>query len=223
MRGVKRDVLQGLDEMLDELDQADEQIAGYAADHIHANETILTYTSSLTVQKFLLNAAKRRKFTVVHVEGYPNAHEATYDTIMNGRKKEGDEDKSIDNRFKSLTAAGVTVVLIPDSAVFAIMARVHKVILPAHVVMSNGGFTAAAGSRVIAKAAKVHHVPVITLGAVYKLSPLKPSNIEDLTELGDAGKVADFRQGDFVDSVDVINPILDYVPPDLVDLVISNM
>lgn len=223
MREVKEDMLNGLREMLDELDQADEQISGYALEHIHVNEVILTYTSSLTVQKFLLGAAKRRAFSLIYVEGYSNLHEATHDTAINGRKREDDEDKSNDNRLKSLIAAGINVIIVPDSAVFAIMSRVHKVVLPAHVVLSNGGFIAASGSHVIAQAAKAHRVPVITLGAIYKHSPIYPFNVEEFIGLGDAGKSMDYREGDFVEHIDVINPICDYVAPNLADLVISNM
>lgn len=76
-KDVKAEVLEGIREILDELDQVDEQIAAYALDHIHSNEIVLTTTSSMTVQKFLLTAAKKRKFTVVHAEAYPNDHDDT--------------------------------------------------------------------------------------------------------------------------------------------------
>lgn len=220
MRDVRDDVINGLREMLDEIDQASEQIAGYASEHIHPQEVIMTYSSSLTVQKFLLAAAKRRKFTVIHVEGYPNLHEETYETIVNGATE---EDEDSEGRLKTLTAAGINVIIVPDSAVFALMSRVNKVILPTNAVVSNGGFTALAGSRVIAQAAKAHRVPVIALAAVFKLSPLYPFDVEALVELGDAGKVLDYRDGDLVDKVETINPTTDYVPPELVALFVSNM
>jgi len=223
MRDVREDVLNGLREMLDEIDQADEQIASYSLEHIHPQETILTYTSSLTIQKFLLAAAKRRKFTVIHVEGYPNFHEDTYDTIINGRPKTDEEHLKSNDRLKALTAAGVTVIIIPDSAVFALMSRVNKVILPTHAVLSDGSFVAQSGSRLIAQAAKAHRVPVIALGAVFKLSPQHPFDKEALVELGDSGKVLDYREGELVENVDVVNPVLDFIPPNLTALFISNM
>jgi len=223
MKDVKDDVLNGMQELLDELDQADEQIAGYGVEHIHANEVILTYTSSMTVQKFLLQVARKRKFTVIQVEGYPNEHEETHATVISGRKKGHAEDMDYDARLKSLTAAGINVVVVPDSAVFAIMARVNKVILPAHSVLSNGGLVAAAGTNIIAHAANFHHTPVIVIGAIYKLSPLYPYDEEALIEYGDSGKVFNYQEGDLVESLEVINPIHDYVPPELVDLFITNM
>lgn len=223
MKDVKDDVLNGIREMIEELDQADEQIAGYALEYISAQETILTYTSSTTIQKFLLSAAKKRKFTVIYVEGHPNEHGSTFEIIATGRKKSNLEDEANDSRFKPLTTAGVQVIIIPDSAVFAVMPRVTRIFLSSQSIMPNGGFVAASGSRVIAKAAQMHRVPVIAVGGIYKLSPLYPYNDEALAEYGDSGKVADYRDGPLVDGIDVLNPIHDYITPDLVDLVITNM
>ncbi|KAB8606225.1 hypothetical protein FH972_025855 [Carpinus fangiana] len=221
MKDVKDDVLNGMREMLDELDQADEQIAGYALEHIQANQTILTYTSSVTAQKFLLGAAKRRKFTVIQVEGYPNEHGSTFEATMHGKRKTETQDG--DEKLKTLTAAGVTVIVVPDSAVFAVMCRVNMVLLPAQAVMSNGGFIAAAGTAVIAEAAKAHGVPVVGLGAVYKLSPLFPYNPSSVLDYGDSGEVLGYDNGELVDRVDVVNPIHDYIAPELVDLFITNI
>ncbi|KAJ9642372.1 GCD complex subunit gcd7 [Coniosporium tulheliwenetii] len=222
-KDLKAEVVEGIRELLDELDQVDDQIAAYALDHIHSNEIILTHTASTTVQKFLLTAARKRKFTVVHAEAYPNDSADTHATVLDGRKTAGEGDADADERFKPLTAAGITVILIPDSAVFAIMSRVNKVILATHTVLANGGLVAAAGARTIAKAAKMHQTPVVVVSGVYKLSPVYPFDVEELIEYGDAGKVADYDDGDFVDKVDVVNPLYDYVPADLVDLYITNL
>ena len=222
-KDIKAEVCEGIREMLDELDQVDEQIAAYALDQIHANEIILTHTSSTTVQKFLLTAAKKRKFTVIHAESFPNDHEDTRAVVLHGQKPNNDEEPEGDDRFKSLTAAGITVILIPDSAVFALMSRVNKVILATHSVLANGALVAAAGARNIAMAAKMHKTPVVVLSGVYKLSPIYPFDVEELIEYGDAGKAAAFDDGEFVEAVEVVNPVFDYVPADLVDLYITNL
>jgi translation initiation factor eIF-2B subunit beta len=223
-KDIKPDVIDGMRELLDELEIVDEQIAGNALEHIHSNEIILTHSSSLTVQKFLLAAARKRKFTVVHVEGYPNDSEAVHDTLLNGAKPESSgRSTDEDERFKPLTSAGITVILIPDSAVFAIMSRVNKVILATHSVLANGGLVAACGAKMIAQAAKMHQTPVVVLSGVYKLSPIYPFDIEELIEYGDAGAVAKYEDRSFVEKVDVVNPLYDYVEADLVDLYISNL
>lgn len=219
---IKAEVIDGIKELLDELDIVDDQIAASALEHIHANEIILTHTSSQTVQKFLMSAARKRKFTVVHAESYPNDHTETHATIMTGGKKE-DDDEEADDRWKPLTSMGITVVVIPDSAVFALMSRVNKVIIAPHAVLANGGLIAAAGALTIAQAAKAHQTPVVVVSGVYKLSPVYPFDMEELVEYGDPGNVIGFDEGDIVENVEVINPIYDYVGADLVDLYITNL
>lgn len=226
---IKADVIEGIREILDELDVVDEQISAYAQETIHADEVILTYTSSLTVQRFLLAAAKKRKFTVMHVEGYPNDSTQTHDVLLYGAKKDVSLDDSADDgpdRWKTLTAAGVTVILIPDSAISAIMSRVTKVILATHSVLANGGLVAAAGAETIARAAKDAKVPVVVLTGIYKLSPIYPFDLGEMIEWGDPSAVSNFgsvEMGSEGGEVEVLNPVYDYVPPEFVDLYISNL
>ncbi|KAL4888433.1 hypothetical protein BDV59DRAFT_139253 [Aspergillus ambiguus] len=221
-KDIRAEVLDGIGEIIDELGQVDDQIAAYALDHIHSNEIILTHTSSTTVQRFLLKAAAKRKFTVIHAESYPNNHEATHATVS-GNVPKDDELLSTESFQKPLIELGITVILIPDSAVFALMSRVNKVILGTHSVLANGGLVAAAGTRVIARAAKVHQTPVVVVSGVYKLSPVYPFDFDSLIEYGDASKVIPYEDGDLVDQIDVQNPIYDYVPAELIDLYITNL
>ncbi len=225
-KDLKNEIITGIEEIIDELLQADDQIAAYALEHIHSNEIILTHSSSRTVQKFLLKAALKRKFTVIHAESFPNDHEETHSIVI-GSANKGDEDEedemSSDSFQQPLTAAGITVIVITDAAVFALMSRVNKVILATHAVIANGGLVAAAGARIIAKAAHKHRTPVIVLSGVYKLSPEYPFEFESLIEYGDTSKVIGYEDGDLVDKLDVDNPLFDYVPPELVDLYITNL
>ncbi|KAI9850144.1 MAG: GCD complex subunit gcd7 [Thelocarpon superellum] len=224
-RDLKPDIMGGIEEIIDELGQVDDQIAAYALDHIHANETVLTYSSSMTVQKFLLKAATKRKFTVIQMESYPNDHEATYATITGKRTgvPEDEDELSTSTFHKTLTAAGITVILITDAAVFAIMARVNKVILGTHAVLANGGLIAAAGAETVAKAAQKHRTPVVVVSGVYKLSPVYPFDFEELIEYGDPSKVFGYEDGDLLEKVYVDNPLFDYVPAEKVDLYITNL
>lgn len=221
-KDIRAEVLEGVNEIIDELGQVDDQIAAYALDHIHSNEIILTHTSSTTVQKFLLKAAAKRKFTVIHAESYPNNHEATHATVS-GNSTGDEEILSTESFQKPLIALGITVILIPDSAVFALMSRVNKVILGTHSVLANGGLVASAGTRVIARAAKVHQTPVVVVSGVYKLSPVYPFDFDSLIEYGDSSNVIGYEDGDLVDQIDVQNPLYDYVPAELIDLYITNL
>lgn len=218
---IKAEIIDGIKELLDELQIVDAQIAESALDHIHSYETILTHGSSQTVQKFLTTAAKKRKFTVVHAESYPNDHQATHATILTGGKADGIGDG--DERWKPLTSMGITVILIPDTAVFALMPRINKVLLSPHAVLANGSLVAAAGTSTIALAAHTHHVPVVVLAGVYKLSPLYPFDTDELVECGDPGKVVGYHEGEFMDKVDVVNPVQEVVESGLVDLFVTNL
>lgn len=224
-KDLKAEVISGIEEIVDELVQVDDQIAGYAQEHIHSNEVVLTHSSSLGVQKFLLKAAEKRKFTVIVAESYPNDHESTHASITGrtNQELEGSDEIGTDVFTKTLSSAGVTVILISDASIFAIMSRVNKVILATHAVIANGGLIAAAGARIIAKAAKVHRTPVIVVSGVYKLSPEYPFEFESLIEYGDPGRVISYDDSGLVDHLEVDNPVYDYVPPELVDLYITNL
>ncbi|OQN99113.1 hypothetical protein B0A48_14974 [Cryoendolithus antarcticus] len=219
---LKSEILSSIRELLDELDVVDSQIAESALDHIHAGEIILINTSSQTVQRFLAAAARKRKFTVVVAETWPNDHQATHSTIVNGSRP-SDGTGEPEESFKPLTALGTTVIMIPDSAVFALMSRINKVILAPHTVLANGSLLAASGSSTIALAARAHRVPVVVLSGIYKLSPVYPFDTAELIEWGDPSKVIDYADGELVDSLTVSNPIFDHVSADLIDLYITNL
>lgn len=220
---IRQEVIEGIGEIIDELEQSDEQIAAYALDHIHANEVILTYSSSATVQRFLLKAASRRKFTVIHAESHPNNHRRVH-ALLTGNQKLVNEDALPAETFhKTLTASGITTILIPDSAIFAIMSRVNKVILGTHAILANGALVAASGTKLVAKAAKAHHVSVVVLSGTYKLSPKYPYDPDRYAEYGDASKVFPYQDGELVETVEVENPIFDFIGPECVDMYVTNL
>lgn len=59
-----------------------------------------------------------------------------------------------------LAKSNIQTTVISDSAIFAIMSRVNKVIIGTHTVMANGGLRAACGTHMVALAAKHYSVPV---------------------------------------------------------------
>jgi translation initiation factor eIF-2B subunit beta len=218
----REEVTQGILEIIDELEQSDEQIASYALEHIHPSEVIFTYSASLTVQRFLLKAASKRKFTLIHAEAYPNNHRKSH-ALATGRI---DEDDELDAKSfqKRLTSAGITVILIPDSAIFAVMSRVNKAILGAHAILSNGSIVAVAGTKTIAEAARVHHVPVLVLAGTYKLSPIYPHNPSIFVQYGNVEEVIKYQDGGMRQpNIDVSNPIYEIVDSSAIDLFVTNV
>ena len=209
IRGLRQAVIDGINELAEELDNLYTPIAKQAEHHIHANEVILTMGDSKTVNEFLKAAAKRRRFEVIVAETAPSysGHSAA----------------------KVLAEAGISTTVITDSAVFAMMSRVNKVIIPTHAVMANGGLIGLAGTHAVAIAAKHHSVPMVVITGLYKLCPLYPNDIESCMPMNSPAAVLSYDEvdkygtdGKGANAVDVINPGMDYVPPELVSLFITN-
>ncbi|RUP45113.1 initiation factor 2 subunit family-domain-containing protein [Jimgerdemannia flammicorona] len=135
----------------------------------------------------------------------------------------------------SLASAGIDTTVITDSAIYAIMARVNKVILGAHAVLANGGLVAVGGTQMVAAAAKHHATPVLVCTALYKLSPLYPYDEDyfnvcvapDPVLAFDEGILWRFLlsyfKGNLIDKVMVTNTYYDYVAPDMVNLFVHNL
>ncbi|RMD42495.1 hypothetical protein DV735_g2585, partial [Chaetothyriales sp. CBS 134920] len=230
---LRAEILAGIGEIIDELDQSDEQIANYALELISPQEVVLTHGASPVVQRFLLKAAAKRKFTVIQAEAYPNQHRRTHAQVTGNSElsADGDDEASssaaglgIDAFQKPLIALGINLILVPDSAIFALMSRVSKVVLAAHSVLSNGAFVATAGAAPIAKAAHYHRIPVLVLAATYTLSPQYPfQKGEALVEYADAEKVVPVQDGALRKGATVVNLLREVVPPTDVDLFVSNL
>ena len=84
-------------------------ICEIAPEHIHAGECILTI--GLGAEMFLKAAARKRKFSVIIAENSPS---------LDGHKLAASLTKSCPN---------ITVTLIPDAVIYAIMCRVNKVLI----------------------------------------------------------------------------------------------
>ncbi|KAI9360992.1 hypothetical protein BD770DRAFT_383908 [Pilaira anomala] len=191
------------EEIIADLDTIYKGIADQALDFIHANEVIMTIGISRTVQEFLIRAAQKRKFQVLVAETAP-----TYQ----GHKM-----------ALSLSKAGIDTTVIADSAIFAAMPRVNKVVLGAHAVLANGALVSVSGSHLLAAAAKHHSTPVLVCTALYKLSPLFAYVADAFNVTVSPQNVLNFQEGPIIDKVTTTNPYYDYVGPDYVSLFIHNL
>jgi translation initiation factor eIF-2B subunit beta len=70
----------------------------------------------------------------------------------------------------------ISITIIPDSNLYAIMARVNKVILSPHAVMADGGTIAPSGHLMVSLAAKEFLVPVVCISSSFSLTPLFAHN-----------------------------------------------
>lgn len=89
--------------------------------------------------------------------------------------------------------------------------------------MANGGMIAAAGTHMVALAAKEHKVPVVCVNGLYKLTPLFPLDQDSFNVRNNPSEIIPYEDGAYLKDILVVNPAFDYVPPDLIDLYINNM
>ncbi len=71
----------------------------------------------------------------------------------------------------SLSKCGIQTTVITDSAVFAMMSRVNKVIVGTAAILADGGLKAATGAHTAALAARHYSVPLYVCASIAKLTP----------------------------------------------------
>ncbi|XP_073984219.1 eukaryotic translation initiation factor 2B subunit beta isoform X3 [Rhodnius prolixus] len=200
---LKLAIIDHLNEFEIELESSAENIAQQASEHIHSNEIIMTLGANDTVKAFLKKAATSRKFEVIIAATEP-FHEG--------------------HKMACSLGPRIPTTVISDSAIFAIMSRVNKVIIGTETVMANGGLRAVCGTHVVALAAHHYSVPVIVLAPLEQLAPqyLCSYDEDSFNTFVSPEGVVKYSDGDVLSRVHVYNPVYDYVPPDLVTLFISN-
>ncbi|KAH9892403.1 nagb/rpia/CoA transferase-like protein [Xylariomycetidae sp. FL2044] len=204
----RSEVIDGIEEIMDEIKQVDEQVQAYSDIVIHPGDYILVHQPSRTVQRFILKAASKRRFTLFLVID-PSTTPGTDDPYASFRK--------------SVMSGGSTVVSVMNAGLMAYMSRVNKVILSARAMTGKGGVVVDSGAAVIARAARALGRTVIVLGGIYKLSPEDQFHRETFIEWGAPSKHVNFADGDMVSRVKVKNAVTEFVPGELVDTYISNL
>lgn len=119
----------------------------------------------------------------------------------------------------------ISVTLVPDSAIYAIMSRVNKVLIAPQAVVADGGAVCSSGHLMVAVAAKEFSVPVVGVAGAYMLTPLFAHNQgAALGQLLSPSSVLPYDALDPVafDNVEVVVPAFDCVPPDLLALYVTN-
>ena len=213
---LKQAVLEAIQEIITDLEDMHRNINEHVAHHIHAGEIILTCGGdSPTVESFLTAAAANNKaFTVIVVvtDDYDNNDEST-DNATTGRSRMAER----------LAAAGIRTTCITVAAVFAVMSRVHRVVLPAYAVLANGGLVSGRGANLAALAAHRMAVPVTCVtGASYQLCPMYPHQGQDTLQEWLAPPRLDISSME-KGRVDCIVPRHDYIDPQLLTLYITNV
>ena len=186
------------------------------------SEIILTLGKSQTVAAFLKSATPYQKYTVIVAETAPSSVLPLFCPTANS-------DSCLVDRYsgremaETLSSAGISTVLVPDSSIYALMSRINKVVLGAHAILANGGMFAITGSLLAATAARAHSTPVVVCAGQFKLTPQWNLYHEyGALDFGDPSSVLGFEEGDLVNKVDVVNPFYDYVRPEMIDAYVTN-
>lgn len=208
---LKHAVIEGINDLLEEVDNCQDQLASQATDHIHQNQVIITLGRSPAMVQFLKEARRKRSFQAIVAEGFPSCGGHLL--------------------AKELSSFGVPVTLIPDSGLSAMMARANLALVTAHAVLANGGVVAPIGSLMMAMAAKRHAVPFVALVGMFQLSVQfpqnspasllndtpSPSSLLSLQEVAEMEATA--TEGS---QLEVSSPTLDYIPPELISLLVTD-
>jgi translation initiation factor eIF-2B subunit beta len=199
VRDPLRDRMQQvIDELLGSIEATYENIAKHSSRFLVAREVVMTLGRSQAVAAFLTQ--HRTDATIVVPERAPE-----YDGW---------------SVAAALQRHGLRVMVIPDSAIFAILPKITKIIVAAHAVLANGGIVGYSLSHSIALAAKHHSTPFIALYSHIKLSKTMPGPGKVFTALYHPGNVALDKQPTEENLV-TMNPDGDYVPPELITLMIN--
>lgn len=111
-----------------------------------------------------------------------------------------------------------------------------QVLIGCKMLLANGGIISKSGSQLVALAARQYSVPVVVLVGLHKLTPFYSSDPSiALNDFRAASEVTDFNivaehishladGNDFGShsSVDVVNPLYDYIPGDLISLFVTD-
>jgi translation initiation factor eIF-2B subunit beta len=130
-----------------------------------------------------------------------------------------------------LANSGIETTVIQDSAIYALMSRVNKVILGVHagidrfnLVTTSGGVLAPAGSQIVASAAMHHSTPVVVCVCTHSLtSEHLNTDMNKYSHCISPENVFGFQNGSLAKHVYLPNPRFDYIPSETITLFITNI
>ncbi|MES1920707.1 Translation initiation factor eIF-2B subunit beta [Bonamia ostreae] len=121
-----------------------------------------------------------------------------------------------------LGRVGIETTLIPDSSIFAMMARTNKVIIQTETAFASGTILARSGVKNLAMSAKHHSVTVVVLLELFKLSPKNIQEFNFPRELSDPKDIFP-HSNPLVERIIVENPKYDLISSEYVDLFVTSL
>ncbi|KAM9317419.1 translation initiation factor eIF2B subunit delta [Gastrophryne carolinensis] len=186
-------------------------ISKYAAKKISDDDVILVYGCSSLVTFTLCEAYNSgKRFRVIVTDSRPR---------LEGRET-----------LRRLVNCGIHCTYIMITAISYILPEVSKVFLGAHALLANGYVMSRVGTSQIALIAKAHNVPVLVCCETYKFCEKVQTDSFVNNELDDPDDLIVTQKGQSPlkdwhenSSLRLLNLVYDVTPPDLVDLVITDL
>jgi len=195
-------VVRNADRFVARSSRAVEVIGGFGANRIRDGMRIMTHCNS----KAALGAIKTAFAQGKEIEVYATESRPWRQGLLTAR---------------DLSAAGIPVTLIIDSAVRWAMKDMDAVFVGADTVCSNGALINKVGTSQLAAAAHEARVPFMVCAETYKFSPRTLSGELVEIEERDASEVVDPRL--LPSGVKVRNPVFDATPPEYIDSIITEV
>jgi translation initiation factor eIF-2B subunit alpha len=211
---------------------ARDRIAKAAVDFIPPNATVLTHGYSRVVAAILSQASQSRHFSVIVLEGRPDA---SGPKIAQFYARE----------------AHIPVKIVLDAAMAYIMEQVDIVLVGAEGVMENGGVVNKLGTYTLATCAQAAGKPFYVAAESYKFAriyplhqadlpphPMAPLEFVDTTQTTDAHNGNDNKSNDtentdntapvfqaiaLDESIQVVNPPVDFTPAKFITLLFTDL
>ncbi|XP_008833279.1 translation initiation factor eIF-2B subunit delta isoform X4 [Nannospalax galili] len=209
---AKSELVEAIDRYVQEkIVLAAQAISRFAYKKISDGDVILVYGCSSLVSRILQEAwIEGRRFRVVVVDSRPR---------LEGR-----------NMLRSLVHAGVPTSYLLIPAASYVLPEVSKVLLGAYALLANGSVMSRVGTAQLALVARVHNVPVLVCCETYKFcervqtDAFVSNELDDPDDLqcerGERVALADWQK---YPSLRLLNLVYDVTPPELVDLVITEL
>ncbi|KAI1241377.1 hypothetical protein IHE44_0009863 [Lamprotornis superbus] len=188
---------------------AAEAISRSAFEKINDHDVILV--SSLVNRTLCdAHAKKGRAFRVIVVDSRPR---------LEGRET-----------LRRLVRKGIHCTYVMINAISYVLPEVSKVLLGAHALLANGSVMSRVGTSQIALVSKAYNVPVLVCCETYKFCERVQTDSFVSNELDDPDDLIVLRKGQAQlggwaenKSLRLLNLVYDVTPPDLVDLVITDL
>uniref|UniRef100_A0A8C3U542 Translation initiation factor eIF2B subunit delta n=1 Tax=Catharus ustulatus TaxID=91951 RepID=A0A8C3U542_CATUS len=191
---------------------AAEAISRSAFEKINDHDVILVYGCSSLVNRTLCDAhaKKGRAFRVIVVDSRPR---------LEGRET-----------LRRLVRKGIHCTYVMINAISYVLPEVSKVLLGAHALLANGSVMSRVGTSQIALVSRAYNVPVLVCCETYKFCERVQTDSFVSNELDDPDDLIVLRKGQAQlggwaenKSLRLLNLVYDVTPPDLVDLVITDL